>query len=79
MRDALSALASGRMAQARASYREAARLDPSYAAAYRGLALAAVRLGQRDAAEAALASYRKLAPGALDADAIAARIEALGR
>jgi Flp pilus assembly protein TadD len=77
MRSGLSALVSGNAGSARAFYREAVRLAPAQATGYRGLALAAARLGDRDDAQRALNRYLELAPGAADGPSIAARIAAL--
>ena len=77
MRGALAHLASGRAREALQLYREAARIDPSAAASWRGVALSAARIGDREEAQRAIDKYRALYPGAPDLDSIAARIEEL--
>jgi tetratricopeptide (TPR) repeat protein len=60
-----------------AAYRQAALLAPNEAATFRGLGLAASRLGRSAEAQRALTRYLELAPAAADARQIRARLAQL--
>ncbi|MDB4990961.1 MAG: Serine/threonine protein kinase PrkC, regulation of stationary phase [Myxococcaceae bacterium] len=77
MQAALSAMVRGRLVAAQDAYREAVRLAPREASGFRGLGLVSARLGDSQAARAALKRYLVLAPKADDAAAIASRLSAL--
>ncbi|MEY4511402.1 MAG: hypothetical protein RLZZ450_3524 [Pseudomonadota bacterium] len=79
MANALKAFATGRLSEAKASYQQVLRANPSHPAALRGLGLVAATLGEPDAARHALRRYLQLTPNAPDAAQITARIQALGR
>jgi serine/threonine protein kinase len=77
--NALKAFASGRLSEAKASYQQVLRSNPSQPAALRGLGLVATALHEPDTARQALRRYLQLAPDAPDAAQIAARLRALDR
>ncbi|MET0284131.1 MAG: protein kinase [Polyangiales bacterium] len=74
---ALASMVRGQLADARAHYEAASKLDRDEADAFRGLALVCARLGQGEPARAALRRYLTLAPGAPDAATLRARVDAV--
>lgn len=79
MRKALASYLHGEIASAYALYRRATQRDPSEPSAFRGLGLAASRLGKDHEARRAYARYLELAPSAEDAAQIRERGAELAR
>jgi tetratricopeptide (TPR) repeat protein len=76
-REGTTAYVQGRMGDAVESYRQALRVSPSYAPAWRGLGLAHQRLGNRAEARRAFERYLQLAPEANDVPQIRERLSQL--
>jgi predicted TPR repeat methyltransferase len=65
------------LGKARGAYERTIALDPAYAAAYRGLAQVAERLGESRAAARAYVEYLQRAPEANDRPVVVERLRAL--
>jgi serine/threonine protein kinase len=71
----LQAWVRGDTRTALAAYKRVLQANPSYAAAWRGSGLVYEKLGDKTTARAAFQKYLQLAPGAVDAAGIRARLE----
>jgi serine/threonine-protein kinase len=75
VQEAAAAFVRGQLPRARALYREATVKAPANADAWRGLAMASSRMGQREEAARALQRYLALRPNAPDAEALRRKLE----
>jgi regulator of sirC expression with transglutaminase-like and TPR domain len=74
---ALASMIRGELTSAKSHYEAATHLASNEAAGFRGLALVCARLSQGNEARAALHRYLALAPDALDAASLRARVDGL--
>lgn len=78
VRSAQASLLRGQVAEARDLFRDATRISPRHAPAWRGLGIASEQLHEAPEARRAFERYLELAPDAADATAVRGRLTRLG-